>query len=165
MHAGKPSKRKFVYFIRNGRSRTKAIHEIETINPSYLACNSHSNGETTEYLTFDRYYVLYAVDGLFSSHSRSCKSDSTVKSLSQFPASSSNRPGPKWPRAVGAQSTMPNNSCRSPVEDPAEVCSLSSVTTRSSYRSFLDCFPQRHRLGVSSRSNDTVVMGSSPCTL
>lgn len=144
IYAGETVKTKTRIFYAKRRFRWSFAAKRYTRNRNdkfpCLVCDSHSNGETTGYLTFDRSYVPYAVDGIFSSRfsSRSCKSDSTVKSMSQFPASSSNRPGAKWPRAVGAQSTMPNDSCRSPVEDPTEVCTLSSVLTGSSYQSFLD---------------------------
>lgn len=172
IYAGKPAKRKFVYFIRNGVFDDRSANEIDARDWNNklprVACDCQSNGETTEYLMFHRFYVSYAIDGIFFSRfsSRSCKSDSTVKSMSQFPASSSNRPGPKWPRAVGAQSTMPNDARRSPVEDPTEVCTFFSVTTRPFCRSFLDRLLRRHsRLDISRRSNDTVVMWSSSwCT-
>lgn len=43
----------------------------------------------------------------------SCKSDSTVKSMSRFP---SNRMSSKWQRTIGAQSTL-EDEIQSPVED------------------------------------------------
>jgi len=45
--------------------------------------------------------------------SRSCKSDSAVKSISRFP---SNRMSSKWQRTLGAQSIL-QDEMQSPVED------------------------------------------------
>lgn len=55
--------------------------------------------------------------------SRSCKSDTTTKSMSRFPSSRTNS---KWQRTVGGGLSTLQNDIQSPVED-AEVFILSET--------------------------------------